>query len=294
MARSGFIDIPPEMQAYYDKLMQFFNRYENAGTRVKNGIIPKKKKYLVPARSLLPTCGEYWQALDTTAKNAWKSAGAETNYNGWNLFVQDTCYRLKYGIEGLATPSLLHQYKVGRMQIESPGSKLVIEQQHPIEWYFLKKIPGTKSQYYEQVVTEKLQLPLTIGLSYRSDLTATNDSPIARFYVIITSHYQGRNITTQENIELDLSSEWTRETKTVTEVLGVARWYSLFIELRNVRGYIEFDNLESNHTGSNYARDFRCNNIDTPLSNVYFQVSKAWESIETSTGADFESVYPDD
>lgn len=294
MARTGFVDVPPELQLLFNNLVQYNDRYVNAGTRKKSPITPEKKKYDVPARSFLPMVSAEWQALDDTTRTAWKNAGSQTNLNGWNLFVQDTCYRMKYGHTGLATPSNIHQYKVGRMQIDAPANKLVITQTHPIEWFKLKKIRGTKSQYEEVSIVEKLMLPLDLGLSYRSDLVATSGSPITKFYAKVISHYQGRNIETQVGFDLDLSSSWTRETATLTEVLGIARWYSLFIELRDVRGFIEFDNVESRHTGSNYARDIRCIDINAPLSRVYFQVSKAWEALEQPTGSDFESVYPAD
>lgn len=294
MARTGFIDAPENLQVLLANLLQYSNRYINAGVRKKSGIIPEKKKYNVPSRSFLPAVAELWAGLSEPERDAWKTAGAQTNLNGWNLFVQDTCYRMKYGYTGLAVPSNNHQYKVGRLQIEAPASKIVISQTHPIEWYKLKKVTGTKSQYYEVSVTEQLMLPLTIGLSYRSDLTAAGGTPIAKFYAKVISHYQGRDIETQAGFDIDLSSNWTRETTTLTEVLGVARWYSLFIELRDVRGYVEFDNVLATHTGSNYARDFRCNDINTPLSRTFFQVSKSWEGIEVPYGSDFESVYPAD
>lgn len=294
MARTGFIDAPDDLRVLLNNLLQYSNRYINAGLRKKSGIIPEKKKYDAPGRSFLPAVGEMWRALSEPERTAWKNAGAQTNLNGWNLFVQDTCYRLKYGHEGLATPANTHQYKVGRMQIDAPASKLVISQTHPIEWYKLKKVTGTKSQYYEVSVQEQLMLPLTIGLSYRSDLTAAGASPIAKFYAKVISHYQGRDIETQVGFDFDFTSDWTRETTSLTEVLGVARWYSLFVELRDVRGYVEFDNVLASHSGSNYARDFRCNDIDTPLSRTFFQVTKSWEGIEVPIGADFESVYPAD
>lgn len=294
MARTGFIDAPEDLRILLNNLLQYSNRYINAGARKKTGIIPEKKKYDVPARSFLPQVSALWRALSAPERAAWITAGSQTNVNGWNLFVQDTCYRIKYGHAGLAVPSNLHQYKVGRLQIEAPASKLVIEQQHPIEWYRLKKITGTKAQYHEVAITEKLMLPLNLALSYRSDLVATTGAPIAKFYAKVISHYQGRDIETEVGFDFDLTSEWQRSTASLTEVLGVARWYSLFIELRNVRGFLEFDNVLSSHTGSNYARDLRCNDIDTPLTRTFFQVSKAWEALEVPNGADFESVYPAD
>lgn len=294
MAKTGFIEIPTELQPYFQKIAQWNNRYYHAGTRKKSGIIPEKKKYNVPSRSLLPQVSALWHALSAPERAAWISAAGQTNLNGWNLFVQDTCYRIKYGHEGLATPSDYHQYKVGRIQIEAPANKIVIEQTHPIEWYKLKKITGTKSQYHEVLVTEKLMLPLTVALSFRCDLEATTAEPIAKYYAKVISHYQGRDIETEIGFNLDLESDWQRKSGTLPEVLGIARWYSLFIECRNVRGFIEFDNVEARHTSSNYARDLRCLDVNAPLSRIFFQVTKSWTPLEQPNGSSFESVYPAD
>lgn len=294
MALSGYADIPDEWKEYFDKLIQWNNRYYNAGPKKKIGIIPEKKKNDVPSRSLLPQISELWRGLSESEQNFWKSAGSQTNYNGWNLFVQDTSYRLKYGHEGLATPSDYHQYKVGRLQIDAPADTLVIQQEHPAEWWKKVKIRGSKSLYEAVPIYEQLMLPLTIGISYRSELTAINDNPIAKFYAKIISSYQGQDIETEVGFNLNLAQSWTRQTETSTEVLGVARWYTLLIELRNVRGFIEFDNLESRHTGTNYGRDIRCTNIDAAFSKIYFQVAKAWELIEGNSYTDYDSVYPDD
>ena len=294
MAKTGFVEIPTELKPYFDKIAQWNNRYYYGGVRKKSGIIPEKKKYDVPSRSFLPQVSALWAGLSGPEREAWITAGSQTNINGWNLFVQDTCYRLKYGHEGLATPSNYHQYKVGRMQIEAPSDRLVISQTHPIQWYKLKKITGTKAQYQEVVVNEQLMLPLNLALSFRSDLVATTAEPTAKFYAKVISHYQGRDIETEVGFDIDLESDWQRKEETLTNVLGIARWYSLFIELDNVRGFIEFDNVESRHSGTNYARDFRCIDINAPLSRTFFQVTKSWIAIDQPTNTFFESVYPSD
>jgi len=294
MPRVSLIEVPIELKALFDSLVYRLNRYANSSVRVRGRIVPEKKKFDVPNRSLLPQISAEWAGLSDPERAAWNSAAGQTNMKGWNLFVQDTAYRIKYGREGLAVPSDEHQYKVGRVQIEAPASQAIITQTHPVEWFKMQKVSGTKSQYVEVAVNEKLVLPLTVGLSFRTDLTATSGTPRARFYAKVISHYQGRNIETEVGFDLGLQTDWTRNEETLSDVLGVARWYSLYIELIDVRGFIEFDNVLAEHTGSNYARDLRCNDINTQLSRIYFQVAKSWEIVSMPSGSAYDSVYPDD
>lgn len=294
MAVVGFQDVPAEWYGLLNKAITPLGRQTSGAIRYSGKLTPEKKRFDVPNRSLLPQVAESWRALSAPERADWIEAGTQTNMNGWNLFTQDTCYRIKYGKTGIAIPSNIHQYKVGRLEVDAPASQASIIQHHPNVWFIFKKVQGTKSQYYEQRIEERLQLPLQIGLSYRTDFSSTGGGSYVKFYALITSHYQGQDIETELAIDLPLTADWTRETATSNEVLGVARWYDLRIDCYNVRGVIEFDNLQSLHTGTNFGRDIRCNNVNTPLSNIYFQIGKAWEENILPAGAGFDSVYPAD
>lgn len=294
MALIGFQDVPDEWYELLRRAITPLGRQTNGAIRYSGKLTPEKKRFDIPQRSLLPQVAESWRALSAPEVLAWKTAASQTNMNGWNLFVQDTCYRIQHARAGLATPSNIHQYKVGRLEVDAPASQGSIVQYHPNVWFTFKKVQGTKSQYYEQRIEERLQLPLEIGLSFRSSFTSTGGGSYVKFYAIITSHYQGEDIETELAIDIPLETDWTRETANISEVLGIARWYDLRIDCYNVRGTLEFDNLQSSHSGSNFGRDIRCNNVNTPLSRVYFQVGKAWEENILPAGAGFDSVYPND
>jgi len=294
MAVIGFQDIPAEWHELLRKAITPLGRSTNGAVRYSGKLTPEKKRFNVPQRSLLPQVAESWRALSAPERALWITAGQQTGINGWNLFTQDTCYRIKYGKIGLAVPSNIHQYKVGKIQIDAPASQASIVQYHPNVWFTFQKVQGTKSQYYEKRIEERLQLPLQIGLSYRSDLVSTGSGSYVTFYALVTSHYQGEDIETEVAISIPTQATWTRETIVLNEVLGVARWYDLRIDCFNVRGTLEFDNLQSQHSGTNFGRDIRCNNVNSPLSRVYFQVGKAWEENILPLGASFGSVYPAD
>jgi hypothetical protein len=294
MAIIAGLEIPPELLRLFRDLMRV-NDARRYGSLAKHGhLLSKQKKRDVSTRSLLPEISALWQALPAPTKSAWVLAGTASSYRGWNLFVQDTSYRLKHDIAGIATPSEFHQYKVGRLEINAPANSARLVQYHPEHYWKIKKVVGTKGQFDDVKVVERLALPLTIAVSYRTDLTATSGTPKARFYAQILSSYQGRDIETELVIEFNLQAGWTREIATVSEVVGVVRSYNVYLEFIDVRGWFEWDNVSCTHSGTNYARDFRCTDVNNTLTRSNYQIEKSWEETLLPAGAAFDSVYPTD
>lgn len=294
MTQVGSIEVPPELKLLFDKLVAPVSPRTRGAVR-KLGYLPsRQQKIKVSNRSLLPQIRDMWISLSTTEQDAWKAAGAVTHVNGWNLFVQDTAYRIKYGLVGVAEPSLVHQYKVGRIEIVAPAQKVVLAQYHPNKYYVSKKLPGKTTQRVNVAIFEHLQLPLQVGCSFRSNLTAVTGTPIAKFYANVYSSYQGRTIETEVGFNIPLNTDWTIETATISDVIGVARFYDLFIVLDGVRGWIEWDNVKAVHNGTNFARDMRCNDVNNELTRANFQIEKSWEEQFLPIGASFDSVYPAD
>lgn len=294
MAIVGGLDIPDELIALFRELMRVSDTFKHGSVAKHGHLLSKQKKLDVSTRSLLPQISELWAGLTTEQKADWLTASTESGMRAWNLFVQDTSYRLKYGITGLATPSVYHQYKVGRLEINAPASSAKLAQYHPETYWKLKKVVGTKGQYEDVKITERLALPFVFGLSYRAGLTATTGTPIAKAYAIITSSYQGRDIETQAEFDIDLSTGWKRSTITVSEVLGIVRSYDIYLDFVDVRGYFEWDNVECTHNGTNYARDYRCSDVNNELTTYNYQIEKSWEELLLPTGTAFDSVYPQD
>jgi len=294
MAKIGFLYVPPELQLLLANIISITSNRRTGSVR-KAGYIPSKAQIVkLTIRSLLPQISELWGSLTVSQKAAWKLAGIQSRQNNWNLFVQDTAYRLKYGIAGLATPSTLHQYKVGRIEINPPADKVVLAQFHPRLYYVNRKVRGDTTVREDVAVNEKLMLPLTIGCSYRAQLTPTKPDYKARFYAIIYSSYQGRTIENEIGFNYNIASGWTRETVTASEIIGVVRSYELRIELDGVRGWFEWDDVVAQHTGTNYARDFRCTDVNNDLTAVNYQIERSWEEQFLPYGSVFSSVYPED
>lgn len=294
MAKIGALEVPPALLVLWNQLFTVSDNRVYGAVRKIGYLSSRRKVTNLTTKSLLPQIKELRNSLTIDEVNDWKTAAAAGGQNWWNLFVADTSYRIKYGIAGIAHPSPLHQYKVGRIEIAAPATRVKLVQYHPVLYYINKKMSGSTTIRENVAITEKLLLPLTIGLSYKSSLGSNGTSPKAEFYAIIFSSYQGRTIETKIGFDFNLSQEWTSATAIASEVIGVARSYNLYFELTDVTGFLEFDNIKAIHTGTNYARDKRCNDVNNELTSTNFQIEKSWEELILPTGSGFDSIYPSD
>lgn len=294
MAKVAFVNPTPDVKDRFTQQFAPVYKTKYSSLRWNGRLIPPRKKRNISTRSLLPQIRDIWNGLSPAVQEQWKLAAAEANYNAWNQFVQDMSYRIKFGIEGVATPSNYHTYKVGRIDMESPANNFRLEQVHPVQYFQMQKVRGTKSQRVPVAITEQLLLPLEVACSYRTELTATGPEPYAKFYAEVTRSYQSLDLVEEVGFEIPLSSAWARQSATLSDVVGTARWYSLYIELNDVSGWLEFDLVRAFHTGTNFARDFRCTNISSGFSNFNYQLPASWAADTAEEGVTFGSVYPSD
>lgn len=294
MALVSYVNPDPDVKDRFTKAFTPLYKTRHSSLRWNGRLIPPRKKKNISSRSLLPQIRDIWNSLSPEIQQQWKDAAAEANYNAWNAFVQDMAYRIKFDIAGVATPSELHTYKVGQINMSAPAEHFRLEQLHPVEYFQMRKVRGTKSQREPVAIVEQLLLPLQVACSYRTNLTATGDGAYCRFYAEVTRSYQGLDLTEQVGFDIPLSSAWARQSATLTDVVGTARWYTLYFELYNVSGTLEFDLVRAYHTGTNFARDFRCTNISSGFSDYNYQLPASWAADEAVEGVTFGSVYPSD
>lgn len=291
MAKTSFQLIPAQYLADYKKTLQTGDRFQFARVRVKNKFISRERIKGLTQRSLIPEATILWNGLTSLQRTAWQNAGAVSNTTGWKLFLRDYSFRVKNGISGIATPSLLYQVEVGKLLVEAPATSLKIAQYHPQTYWVSRKVPRTRSMREPVLVTENFDLPLTISLSYSADLTSLGAGSFASFYCILYSHYQGRIIETKCEIPFNFSQAWTTATATITRALGAMRGYTAFMEIHNARGVVYVDNINIEHSGQNWCRDPLCNDIDQSFTKAFAQIPKNWAPLDISEGAFFGSVY---
>jgi len=292
MSKTSYLQITEELtDAYYDGL-QSADRFSIPRIRVKNLILSRKKAENVKARGYLSACSVIWRAFTDQQKADWKDADAHPRQHGWRTFIGDQCKRIKYGIPGQATPTILHQDMVGKILIKEPAEEIKISQPHPHHYWISKKVTGKKGMYEPVEIEETLALPLKLTISYKSDLISTGAGSFVKFYALVRHLYQGQNLDHSEEISMDLSHAWETKETTVSSLIGDVVFYNLYIHLYKVRGTLLFDNVKVEHSGSNWARDTYCKNIDQSFSRYFYQVPKHWAVVTMPEGADYDSVYP--
>ncbi|GAH28076.1 unnamed protein product, partial [marine sediment metagenome] len=242
-------------------------------------------------RTLLDTCSNYWGDFTDAKKADWKNVSPYDPKHGWRTFVADQTSRILLGLEGTAEPNTYHQNMVGYILIESPGSEIKLIQPHPSSYWIKTKVIGKDGMFKPEQISESLALPLEIGISYKSDLTSTGAGSFVKFYASIRHLYQGQNLNHDLEINIPLSSAWTKQTETVSNLIGTVTSYNLYIHLYNVRGELFFDNVTAKHSGSNWVRDTFCEEIEEDFTRAYFQVPKHWAPITLPDGAAYYSKY---
>jgi len=292
MARAGYITLTSAIEEDYYKVLRPADRFLVPRVTRNISMISRKRKKGLTQKTLLPTVAALWAAMSDAQRTAWSAAGAYTNLTGWRLFVKDQCYRIKNDLAGEATPSNLHQALVGQLHIESPSEEIKIIQPHPFSYYVWHKETGSKTMYSPVLVEERLILPLQIGLSYKSDLTSQGAGSFAKFYAVVRRLYQGRNIDTLLEINLDLQTDWKTATATLSYLLGQYTSYQLYIHLYKMRGDLYIDNIKSVHNSQNWCRDKDCNDINQVFTKAFYQIPKHWAALVLPSGAWYESVYP--
>jgi len=291
MAKTSYIEISPELEEKYYADLQPRDRFIVPGIRQKSAIISRKKRQSLNNRTLLKICSNYWKTLTNEEKQTWEDVSPYDPKHGWRTFVSEQTLRILSGLDGIATPSEHHQSEVGYVLIESPAEEIKLTQPHPSSYWIKTKVIGKDNMYKPEQVTEILALPLEIGISFKSNLTSTGEGSFAKLYASIRHLYQGQNLNHDLEIDIPLSSDWTRKTETVSSLIGTVTSYNLYIHLYKVTGELFFDNITSKHSGTNWARDSLCEKIEEDFTRAYFQVPKHWAPITLPAGAVYYSKY---
>jgi hypothetical protein len=293
MAKVSYIDIVPEQQDIYWASVTPQDRFKYSRVCRKVGLLSSKRKKGVSARSLLPQISLLWANLSQGEKESWTTAAAQCGLNGWRLFVQDTTARIINNLAGVATPSIYHQSWVGQLHIEAPANELKIIQQHPSNYFIMRKVTGKKGQYNPVNVSEFLSLPLQVQINFKQELTSVGAGSFAYFYARVWSLYQGRDIFTDAYCDLSSGSGWQQSSYTLSSVIGQPISYDLFIHIFNMTGDLYCDNIKALHGATNWARDKYCNDINQGFTGAFYQIPKNWAGVTVPAGTWFESVYKD-
>lgn len=293
MAKTSYQDIPVEYKNLIKKTLVASERFIIPRVSVKKIISRKKILKGITQRSKLKEISEVWATLSAGQKTDWENVGLVVGLTSFKAFTKEYILRLQNSLSPMPSPSVYRHGKVGYIKIESPANNLTIQQDHPQKYYINKKVRGKRSMYEPALVTEYVSFPMTLKISYKSNLTTTSANNKHRIYIYIVSNYQGRDIETLKEINLDLITNWKTSELEITGIFGVFRYYKIVIEMQNVRGDFYFDNVKLYHSGKNWVRDTYCNDVHQDFTKAFYQVAKHWVADVIEDGANFESIYLD-
>ena len=293
MAKVTYIDLLPEDAPAYYKNLQPGDRYVNSRIVKKTSLLSKAKKKDLKGRSLFGFLAETWRTYTIAKKALWKSAGGKSGLTNWQAFIKDSANRVRLDMTGYAVPDDLHQARVGQLHIESPATEIKIVQYHPPYYYISQKVVGKRGMREIVKITEALELPLEIKVNYKSNLTSQGAGSFAKLYARVHHLYQGTDLYTNLEIDIDLIAGWKTADATLTSVLGLAVNYDLYIHLFNMRGDLYVDIVEANHSSQNWCRDPFCKDINEVFTRAFYQVPQHWAPLIVPNGSEYESIYKD-
>jgi hypothetical protein len=292
MAKVPFLNLSPAEREMFWRGLQPGDRFTYSNIRVKSVLLSRYKIKNLSQRSLLPQIAADWGLLNTSQKTAWHDAGQQCGLSAYRLYVKDKCARIKNGLTGDATPSLLHQVWAGQIHIESPATQIKIVQLHPRNYYVHKKITGTKAQYSPILITEDIALPFVLGCNYKSNLTTAGPNPSAKLYAKFWYKYQAVDLFFDLVCDLDFVADWKTVTATVSDLKTILVGYDLYIELVDLQGDIYFDKIKAEHSGQNWCRDTYMQDMNASFTKQFYQIPKHWAPLIMPNGATYDSVYP--
>lgn len=303
MARTSTIDTPDELKNLFNKAFEKRDRFflgalqghKREPSRAQKKLLKRTAIINSPMEgrgSIFKYFSPYWHALSTAQKDVWKAGGVPSGLSGWQLFISDNAARVRNSLSFPVPPSELWQVRTGQIIIESPASSILMKQEHPLDYWISRKIPGKPWKQEPILLHESFSLPLELAIRYKSDLTPFGPEQIARFYAVVWTSYQGQDIENIIEIPFEESTDWTYEEADTTSLRGILIGYTLYIELVGYRGELLFDNVRAIHSGTNWARDPRCDFVNKEFKKAFSLVQSFWIPEDQGEGVSFSTVYP--
>ena len=292
MATTTSVTVPDELKNLYNKAIERSDPFTFGTAQAHKSLTPDARRVVLREQSLFRFLAPIWRALTTEEKQVWKDAGVYSGINGWQLFISDNSARIRNDLALDVPPSDLWQVNAGQITIASPASEILLKQEHPQAYWVAQKVVGASWKKELVLITETFSLPLELEIRYKSDLTATGGTQRARYYAEIWTSYQGEDIMHELVIDFDPSADWTLASVSVADLRGIIIGYTLYLDIYGYTGTLLFDNIRATHSGSNWARDPRCDSVNQTFRKAFSIVPPFWVPTSLPAGSSFASYYP--
>ncbi len=292
MARTSTIEVPPELQSLFNDSIEQRDRFILGVCQSHKRRRSKRIERQIAEKSLFGFLAIMWRTLTDEQKDAWRTAGQFSNLTNWQLFISDNAARLRHDLPLYVPPSELWQVRAGQILVEDPASEIILKQEHPHGYWVAQKVVGASWKRELVFLKEFFSLPLDLGIRYKANLTAEGGTQRARYFARVWTSYQGQDSETDFAIDFDPVTDWKHETLEISGLRGVIVAYTLFIEIIGYRGELLFDNIRAVHSGTNWALDPRCDEINKTFQKAFSIVPPFWVPVSIPDGASFASHYP--
>lgn len=310
MAKVRGIYIPDELRPSYNRNLQQRDRYFQGVVQGQRRILSRRevRELRRPARIASPMVGRgslfkflspYWRNLTSQQKQIWGQAAQHSSLNGWQLFISDNAARIREDLNFPLPPSEKWQVRTGALKIEAPSDGIILKQEHPLDYFVARKVAGRPWKLEPVLIKESFSLPLTLEISYKSNLTInpnynenSQGKRRARYLAEIWTSYQGQDEYAEIEIPFQQQTDWTRASGDNLKIRGHIISYNLKLEIVGFYGEVLFDNIRAIHSGQNWARDPRCDDITKEFTKGLALVPPFWIPLLLPNGSTFSTVYP--
>ena len=291
MAKTQSLDIPPGQEFLHRQSIQQRDRFILGVVQSQTRIAPLPEKQRLRSQSIFRILSPYWQALTDDEKASWSLSGATSGLTGWQAFISENSGARRIGQTIPVDPSNFHTGNVGLIASVSNDSHFSAIQFHPQKYLVTRPVPGQTWKSELVTITESFAFPLTLRLRYLFSVQGTGTGAVARYFARVTTSYQGEDIVRDYPITLVPGAAWREVTLTITGQLGFFVGYELHLEMINHSAFLYFDNIEANHSGTNWARDPKCNQVDRIFTRAFSLVSPYWVVQRSTNLSSFNSDY---
>ena len=119
--------VPPSWQPYIDEIIKFYDNQIYPVWSLFGTFSPRKKKKVNRDNTFLSTIRLLWNSLPDATKTKWKDAAAFYKRSGYQMFVKDTCYRIKTSRPFPRTPASFFPFY--GLAVKNPGGSVDVRLQ---------------------------------------------------------------------------------------------------------------------------------------------------------------------
>jgi len=263
-----------------EKSIKIRDRYATPRLDRKDVVWRKRNYKELAAFSQMDPAALLWDVQSDATRAAWAAAAVVCNMTGYQLFLQDTSFRLLNGFQGLAIPSLFHQYKVLRYDLGAIPEYFQIYQYHPSTYKLIIPITGKKNATQIVDIVETVTSPLHVEFDYQSVLDGVGGAPYFRLWVQVQGIKSSVPKISNFELFLEKGTSWTHASLNCVLDFDTINVYFVTLDGGDYSGFFDLDNIIIEHSGQNWAYDPRCEDVK-----AYKRYSAgAWRPYWTSTG----------